>query len=98
MLLHKPRGQMSESLLMSAFVILSGGLQDAYTYLCRGGVFANVLLQERCRQLLEKEGFAVYVNEQVPGNDGGLSLGQAWLAGRLENEEVTGCALRCPEG
>lgn len=41
MLLHKPRGQMSESLLMSAFVILSGGLQDAYTYLCRGGVFAN---------------------------------------------------------
>ena len=63
-----------------------------------GGVFANVLLQERCRQLLEKEGFAVYVNEQVPGNDGGLSLGQAWLAGRLENEEVTECALRCPEG
>ena len=41
MLLHKPRGQMSESLLMSAFIILSGGLQDAYTYLCRGGVFAN---------------------------------------------------------
>ena len=33
MLLHKPRGQMSESLLMSAFIILSGGLQDAYTYL-----------------------------------------------------------------
>ena len=41
MMLNKPRGQMSESLLMSAFVILSGGLQDAYTYLCRGGVFAN---------------------------------------------------------
>ena len=31
MLLHKPHGQMSESLPMSAFIILSGGLQDAYT-------------------------------------------------------------------
>ena len=32
---------MSESLLTAAFIILSGGLQDAYTYLCRGKVFAN---------------------------------------------------------
>ena len=45
-----------------------------------GGVFANVLLQERCRTLLEGDGFSVYVNEQVPGNDGGICLGQAWLA------------------
>ena len=37
----KARGQMSESLLTAAFIILSGGLQDAYTYLCRGKVFAN---------------------------------------------------------
>ena len=45
-----------------------------------GGVFANVILQERCQQLLKKDGFTVYVNEQVPGNDGGIALGQAWLA------------------
>ena len=32
---------MSESLLTASFIIVSGGLQDAYTYLCRGGVFAN---------------------------------------------------------
>ena len=32
---------MSESMLTAAFIILSGGLQDAYTYLCRGKVFAN---------------------------------------------------------
>ena len=44
-----------------------------------GGVFANVLLQERCRALLEADGFSVYVNEQVPGNDGGICLGQAWI-------------------
>ena len=36
--LEKPHGQMSESLLTAAFIILSGGLQDAYTYLCRGKV------------------------------------------------------------
>ena len=47
-----------------------------------GGVFANVLLQERCRRLLEQDGFLVYVNEQVPGNDGGICLGQAWIAMR----------------
>ena len=41
MVLHKHAGQMSESLLTAAFIILSGGLQDAYTYLCRGKVFAN---------------------------------------------------------
>ena len=35
------RGQMSDSLLTASFIILSGGLQDAYTSLCRGKVFAN---------------------------------------------------------
>ena len=32
---------MSESMLTASFIILSGGLQDAYTYLCRDKVFAN---------------------------------------------------------
>ena len=32
---------MSDSFLMSAVIILSGGLQDAYTYCCRDKVFAN---------------------------------------------------------
>ena len=39
--LRNHHGQMSESLLTASFIILSGGLQDAYTYLCRGKVFAN---------------------------------------------------------
>lgn len=33
--------QISESLLTASFIIISGGMQDAYTYSCRGGVFAN---------------------------------------------------------
>ncbi|MEI3062647.1 MAG: YoaK family protein [Oscillospiraceae bacterium] len=32
---------MSDSLITAVFVILSGGYQDAYSYCCRGGVFAN---------------------------------------------------------
>ena len=34
-------GQMSESFLTAVFLSLSGGLQDVYTYLFRGKVFAN---------------------------------------------------------
>lgn len=37
----KSGGQMSESMLNVAFLSLSGGLQDAYTYISRDGVFAN---------------------------------------------------------
>ena len=35
------QGQMSDSFRAAVFIILSGGFQDAYTYICRGGVFAN---------------------------------------------------------
>ena len=34
-------GQMSESFLTAVFLSLSGGLQDAYTYVYRDKVFAN---------------------------------------------------------
>lgn len=34
-------GQMSEAFSTAAFLSISGGLQDAYTYFFRGGVFAN---------------------------------------------------------
>ncbi len=34
-------GQMSDSFRAAIFIILSGGFQDAYTYTCRGEVFAN---------------------------------------------------------
>ena len=34
-------GQMSDTFFAAVFIILSGGFQDAYTYCCRGSVFAN---------------------------------------------------------
>ncbi len=42
-----------------------------------GGVFQNPLLLETLVHDLETDGFRVLVPEQVPSNDGGLSLGQA---------------------
>ena len=44
-----------------------------------GGVFANLLLLGECRRLLRDDGFEVYLNSAVPMNDGGISLGQAWI-------------------
>lgn len=39
--MRQMRGQMSESLLLGALLAAAGGFFDAYTYVCRGGVFAN---------------------------------------------------------
>lgn len=38
---HRFHGQMSDTFRAAVFIILSGGFQDAYTYCCRGEVFAN---------------------------------------------------------
>ena len=44
-----------------------------------GGVFQNKILMEEGLRLLRDEGFEVYYNISVPPNDGGLSLGQAYI-------------------
>ena len=47
-----------------------------------GGVFQNLHLLRQLQISLESQGLRVYAHEQVPSNDGGVSLGQA-LAGRV---------------
>ena len=46
-----------------------------------GGVFQNLLLLERTVTALEQAGFRVLTHSRVPPNDGGISLGQAAVAG-----------------
>jgi len=44
-----------------------------------GGVFQNVLLTTITTESLARSGFEVYTQQLVPCNDGGLSLGQAYV-------------------
>ena len=53
------------------------------TIILSGGVFANAVLTEMCMERLTRSGFDVYINEQVPTNDGGIALGQAYMIGSL---------------
>ncbi len=46
-----------------------------------GGVFQNRYLLTKLVSLLETGGFRVLLNREVPANDGGVSLGQAVVAG-----------------
>ncbi|MFO7982131.1 MAG: carbamoyltransferase HypF [Desulfuromonadales bacterium] len=46
-----------------------------------GGVFQNRYLTERTVELLRQADFQVYTHSLVPPNDGGLSFGQAAVAG-----------------
>ncbi|MBA7540281.1 hypothetical protein ES705_32576 [subsurface metagenome] len=45
-----------------------------------GGVFQNRLLLRKTVSQLETSGFSVFTHQQVPCNDGGISLGQAVIA------------------
>ena len=45
-----------------------------------GGVFQNHLLMGMVYDLLEGEGFKIYIHYKVPPNDGGIALGQAFHA------------------
>ena len=51
-----------------------------------GGVFQNALLAGRTADALERRGFDVLLHRRVPCNDGGLALGQAYVAGRGAND------------
>ncbi|MHB8487694.1 MAG: carbamoyltransferase HypF [Candidatus Dormibacteria bacterium] len=51
-----------------------------------GGVFQNVLLLNRVERMLRERELVVYANQQVPANDGGISLGQALVAASQARE------------
>ena len=47
------------------------------------GVFQNFVLLEKAVNSLKNAGFEVFTNSQVPSNDGGISVGQSWIAQKL---------------
>jgi hydrogenase maturation protein HypF len=46
-----------------------------------GGVFQNKLLLKLALRLLYKERFKIFIHQNIPANDAGISLGQAVIAG-----------------
>jgi hydrogenase maturation protein HypF len=65
------------ALNVSARLRESSGINDI---VLTGGVFQNSLLSKLAREKLQKAGFTVYMQEKLPSNDGGISLGQAVVA------------------
>ena len=60
-----------------------------------GGVWQNMALLKRTVHRLRTDGFTVFVDHQIPTNDGGLSLGQAMItATRLNGGSKYGIFLR----
>jgi hydrogenase maturation protein HypF len=55
------------------------------TVVLSGGVFQNELLMQDLKTLLAGEPLAVWTNQAVPPNDGGISLGQAAIASVRES-------------
>ena len=66
----------------SAVIVVVGklsGVNNIRKVALSGGVFQNSYLQGMVANGLRAEGLDVYVNELVPCNDAGISLGQAYL-------------------
>jgi hydrogenase maturation protein HypF len=58
-----------------------------------GGVWQNLRLLQWTVQLLQADGFEPLLQRLVPANDGGISLGQAWLAGHYCTRDMDPAAL-----
>ena len=58
--------------------VISG--KDVNKVVLTGGVFQNRILTELTLELLRKDGFETYYNVSVSPNDGGIALGQNYVA------------------
>lgn len=69
-------------------VSLGNRPDDIRRVACSGGVFQNTVLCGLVQDTLSQAGFTVYWNERVPPNDGGICLGQVYMAMQeMKNEE-----------
>ena len=53
-----------------------------------GGVFQNNIILNKSFRILHEKGFDVFTNFQVPVNDGGISLGQAYIAHHIADKST----------
>ena len=65
--------------MSEAIVTVAKRMMESHVVLS-GGCFQNKLLLERTIRRLREEGFEPYWHQRVPPNDGGIALGQAFVA------------------
>ena len=70
---------------LANWIVAVAQTTDVRDVVLSGGVFQNAYLTARTSVLLEEHGFRAVTHHQVPANDGGLSLGQAVLAGQFQS-------------
>jgi len=73
--------------ILLGFAVVCRTETDLNTVALSGGVFCNRYLTNRLIKQLKQNDFSVLFNQDVPANDGGISLGQAAIAAKLVNRE-----------
>ena len=66
---------------LSQWLVQNAMRQNIDTIVLAGGCFLNQVLTSGLPKELMQKGLTVKLARQAPVNDGGLSLGQAWIAG-----------------
>ncbi len=67
---------------LSEWLLLWSKKTGIKTVLLSGGCFLNTVLTEGLTKRLREKDLKVYLSRQLPPNDSGISLGQAWIAGQ----------------
>jgi hydrogenase maturation protein HypF len=78
---------------LAYMILLISFLSKEEKVVLSGGCFQNKYLIEKTINLLKNKGFKVYWHQNVPTNDGGISLGQITAASKIllkEKENVSG--------
>lgn len=85
--LDRPREQLAYSvqralgLSIGELAVMASKGRAVYRVLVSGGAAVNTVIFEAIQERVGEEGLKAYVNTVVPAGDGGVSLGQAAIAG-----------------
>lgn len=80
--------------MIAAILAIAGEKYAVRKVVLSGGVFQNRLLRELSLESARREKYAVFANIRVPPSDGGIALGQAYIAAHRHQARYT---VRGPE-